>query len=125
MPHTASRYLVYELLGKVVNAFIPERLGGGAVQGTVEKVGRDIFNRTIEIRIGSEYLSLREPLTITMHGNTLSFLYDDEETVAMNREVSKAEGKRVKRTASQAIFEISGKVRRRKPRWRLNPMAPA
>lgn len=82
-----NRYLIYELLGKQVEAELPLHLGGGKASGIADKVCRNIFDETIEMVIAGQHYSFREPSVIYREDSqTIVLAYGDLEEPAASFE---------------------------------------
>jgi len=74
------RYLIYEMIGKVVKFKLPQRMGGDKVRGVVEDVYRDVLRHEIEIIFRSKKYVFREPTEIMLSENNVLFVYGDIDT---------------------------------------------
>jgi hypothetical protein len=72
-----DRYLIYSLLGRMVEVKLPMRQGGKRLKGTVEKVCRDIFSNQINVTINRQKYTFNEPSAIIDNEDEIHFLYGD------------------------------------------------
>lgn len=80
-----DRYLIYTMNGKHVCSEIPKRFGGFLLNGVVEKVYRDVIEKSISIKIKNKAYVFREPNTIVLvSDDEIVFVYGnvDEEQVS-------------------------------------------
>ena len=90
-----DRYLVYRLLGRVVE-MVPDSCNGKLrmISGVVDRVCRDIFNGLVEITVGGCIHRFREPRQMIMEDGNIVFVYggddcvDDEEVFRQVRDRS-------------------------------------
>jgi len=76
-----DRYLIYSLLGRVVEVRLPHRQGGKRINGVVERVCRDIFSGEVEVTLNGSRHTFQEPAAIVAIGQDVHFLYGDIEGV--------------------------------------------
>lgn len=74
-----DRYLIYRLLGRLVEIRLPARQGGRRLKGIVEKVCRDIFQNEVHVTISGSVHAFREPAAIVGEGDNIHFVYGDVE----------------------------------------------
>jgi hypothetical protein len=72
-----NRYLIYELLGRLVEIRLPARQGGQRLRGIVEKVCRDIFENEVHVTISGAVHVFREPEAIVGQKDEVHFVYGD------------------------------------------------
>jgi hypothetical protein len=72
-----DRYRIYGLLGRVVEIQLPDRFGGDRIDGIVDRVYRDIFERQIQITLDGVRHTFQEPDAIVSEGETMVFVYGD------------------------------------------------
>jgi hypothetical protein len=74
-----GRYSIYDMLEKNVHVLIPPRFGGGEVNGVLEKVYRDVIQKTIEMNFHGNVTKyvFREPSEIYRDSDTVTFIYKE------------------------------------------------
>jgi len=82
MMSKSDRYVVYQMLGAVINF----KDGKNVIKGKVDEVLRDIFEDEIVLRIGTEQYIFPEPQLMLREGSNVVFVYGDLEGVEIDDE---------------------------------------
>jgi len=73
----SNRYLIYDLLGKTVEAIFPPLLGGHVIRGKVTRVYRDVMRERISITAAGAMHFIREPNVMYEADGVLYFVYGE------------------------------------------------
>lgn len=71
----SSRYLIYHLLRRQVDASVPSRGGVKRVSGPVERVYRNVMEGVVEFTIAGRRHVIPEPAAIRQEPGTVVFVY--------------------------------------------------
>jgi len=77
-----NRYLIYQLLHHQVSFHASAAMGNMEVNGMVDRVARNIFDSTIEITVGGETFSFREPTKVVKSRGEVVFVYGEKGEIA-------------------------------------------
>jgi hypothetical protein len=123
-----DRYLIYSLLGRKVEIKLPLRQGGQRLNGTVEKVCRDIFSNQINVTINRQKYAFNEPSAIINNEDEIHFLYGDTDDFVEEIDVptynayDESLHEHLARTErcpiSKTVFKVGDLQRTPRNRWR-------
>lgn len=116
--HDSSRYLIYSLLHRQVEASVPGRGGAKRVSGMVDRVYRNVMDGMVEFTISGRRHVLAEPACIHQEPEGIVFVYgrpgtadNDEELFAEAQATGESVHDILRRTAPAIIREFRFNLR--------------
>ena len=122
-----DRYLIYRLLGRLVEIRLPHRQGGHRLKGIVEKVCRDIFENEVHVTISGSVHAFREPSAIVGKGEDIHFVYGDikelqesdmPEFNGYDEDLHEHLQRTARRPMHKTVFKVGNVAKSPRARWR-------